>query len=131
MRDYDMYFGLSDCVSENGEVMKESELTVGMQVSFEVVEEKRNNRLRAVRIQVMSKDMISGTSSMNGSLLQMPTLLPTFPPSLLPTPTTSTTLTTAAPPSAEYDNTAQKATSISVLSGGTVLLLQVRIVRAV
>ena len=71
VRDFNIFFRLSEVLGERGTPVKEGDISVGSCLSFDVVEETRgvpSPKMRAIRVQLLSPDSASSASSHMPSL---------------------------------------------------------------
>ena len=71
VRDFNIFFRLSEVLGERGTPVKEGDISVGSCLSFDVVEETRgvpSPKMRAIRVQLLSPDSASSVSSHMPSL---------------------------------------------------------------
>jgi hypothetical protein len=69
IRDFNIFFRLSEVITEAGTPVREGDITVGCRLSFDVAEETRgapSTKLRAVRVQLLPMSSSSPLPSMDG-----------------------------------------------------------------
>ena len=69
-REYNIFFRLSDVITEGGVAVQEGQVVMGSCLSFDVMEENRgvpNTKLRAVRVQLMPPNSVSFSNNFNGN----------------------------------------------------------------
>lgn len=79
-REFNIFFRLSEVISEGGLPVREGDVVVGSCLSFDVMEETRgipNSKLRAIRVQLLPPNsvslpsLITGNNNTNGAPLSM------------------------------------------------------------